>query len=146
MAHRIPVLTRRHQLRGTAEIQRNIIARRLARSDRDIPPQAHAPRSNGPIVNTAELDLLTAEATLATADDELGALPAKATAGQAARRTARHCQQVLGGFGFTAEHEFHRHVRRVLVLDELLGSTTDLTREAGVWVRTRATAARLAQL
>ncbi|MEU6558188.1 acyl-CoA dehydrogenase family protein [Nocardia nova] len=87
-----------------------------------------------------------AEATLTTADDDLGALLAKAAAGQAARTAARHCQQVLGGIGFTAEHEFHRHVRRALVLDGLLGSTTDLTREAGAWVRTRATAPRLAQL
>ncbi len=87
-----------------------------------------------------------AEATLATADDDLGALLAKAAAGHAARTTARHCQQVLGGIGFTAEHDLHRHVRRALVLDGLLGSTTDLTREAGAWVRTRATAPRLAQL
>ncbi|MEV5647220.1 acyl-CoA dehydrogenase family protein [Nocardia sp. NPDC052254] len=87
-----------------------------------------------------------AEATLATADDDLGALLAKAAAGDAARTTARHCQQVLGGIGFTAEHEFHRHVRRTLVLDGLLGSTTDLTREAGAWIRTRACAPRLAQL
>jgi len=87
-----------------------------------------------------------AEATLATADTDLGALLAKAAAGHAARLTARHCQQVLGGIGFTAEHDFHRHARRALVLDGLLGSATELTREAGAWVRTRATAPRLAQL
>src|SRR5690606_16498807 len=71
-----------------------------------------------------------AEATLAHADDEFGALLAKAAAGRAATTAARHCQQVLGGIGFTAEHELHRHVRRVLVLDGLLGSTRELVREA----------------
>ncbi|OXR45712.1 Acyl-CoA dehydrogenase, short-chain specific [Nocardia cerradoensis] len=87
-----------------------------------------------------------AEATLTTADTDLGALLAKAAAGHAARIAARHCQQVLGGIGFTAEHDFHRHARRALVLDGLLGSAAELTREAGAWVRTRAAAPRLAQL
>ncbi|MBF4998255.1 acyl-CoA dehydrogenase [Nocardia sp. BSTN01] len=87
-----------------------------------------------------------AEATLTTADTDLGALLAKAAAGHAARLAARHCQQVLGGIGFTAEHDFHRHARRALILDGLLGSAVELTREAGAWVRTRGTAPRLAQL
>jgi hypothetical protein len=56
---------------------------------------------------------------------------AKAMAGQAARTAARHCQQVLAGMGFTTEHPLHRHVRRVLVLDELLGSSRTLTRSLG---------------
>ncbi len=47
---------------------------------------------------------------------------AKALAGRAARTAARHCQQVLAGIGFTTEHQFHRYVRRVLVLDQLFGS------------------------
>ncbi|MFC4376267.1 acyl-CoA dehydrogenase family protein [Nocardia halotolerans] len=87
-----------------------------------------------------------AEATLGVADDELGALLAKASAGQAARTAARHCQQVLGGVGFTAEHDLHRHLRRTLVLDGLLGSTTELTRAAGAHIRTAGHAPRLAQL
>ncbi|MEV0248117.1 acyl-CoA dehydrogenase family protein [Nocardia sp. NPDC050712] len=87
-----------------------------------------------------------AEATLAVADGELGALLAKAAAGQAAQITARHCQQVLGGIGFTAEHDLHRHLRRTLVLDGLLGSTRELVREAGRWIRTEGAAPRLAQL
>jgi len=56
---------------------------------------------------------------------------AKAMAGQAARTAARHCQQVLGGMGFTTEHPLHRYVRRVLVLDELLGSSRALIRSLG---------------
>jgi Acyl-CoA dehydrogenase, C-terminal domain len=56
---------------------------------------------------------------------------AKAVAGRGAKTTARHCQQVLAGIGFTAEHAFHRYVRRTLVLDGLLGSTAVLTKALG---------------
>ena len=87
-----------------------------------------------------------AEATLVTATDDLGSLLAKAAAGQAALTAARHCQQVLGGIGFTAEHGLHRHVRRVLVLDGLLGSARELTREAGALIRVRRAAPRLIHL
>nr|WP_203729527.1 acyl-CoA dehydrogenase family protein [Streptomyces sp. SID12501] len=87
-----------------------------------------------------------AEATLVAADDDLGALLAKAAAGRAALTAARNCQQVLGGIGFTAEHDLHRHVRRALVLDGLLGSARELTREAGALVRERRSAPRLVQL
>ena len=90
-----------------------------------------------------------AEATLqvaGAAPDELGCLLAKAAAGQAALTAARHCQQVLGGIGFTAEHELHRHVKRSLVLDGMLGSARELTREAGAALRAKGFAPRLAQL
>ena len=56
---------------------------------------------------------------------------AKAAAGRAARAAARHCQQVLAGIGFTTEHPLHRYVKRVIVLEQLLGSTRGLTRELG---------------
>ncbi len=56
---------------------------------------------------------------------------AKSLAGRAARTATRHCQQVLAGIGFTTEHDFHRSVRRVLVLDELFGSSGSLTRGLG---------------
>jgi Acyl-CoA dehydrogenase, C-terminal domain len=90
-----------------------------------------------------------AEATLLAAaaePDELSFLLAKAAAGQAALTAARHCQQVLGGIGFTAEHELHRHIKRALVLDAMLGSSRELTREAGKALRSRGFAPRLAQL
>ncbi|WP_084161752.1 acyl-CoA dehydrogenase family protein [Nocardia sp. BMG51109] len=87
-----------------------------------------------------------AEATLHHADTALGALLAKAATGQAALTAARHCQQCLGGIGFTAEHDLQRHIRRTLVLDGLLGSTRELTREAGAHIRTAGSAPRLAQL
>ncbi|MBV9512955.1 MAG: acyl-CoA dehydrogenase [Mycobacteriaceae bacterium] len=87
-----------------------------------------------------------AEATLRSAGDDLGALLGKAAAGQAALTTAKHCQQVLGGIGFTAEHDLHRHVRRALLLDGLLGSCRELTREAGSEVLRRGSAPRLVDL
>lgn len=59
------------------------------------------------------------------------AIMAKASAGRAARTAARHGQQVLAGIGFTMEHGLHRWVRRVLVLDEILGSARTLTRAQG---------------
>ncbi|HVV37924.1 MAG TPA: acyl-CoA dehydrogenase family protein [Acidimicrobiales bacterium] len=59
------------------------------------------------------------------------AMVAKATAGRSARAVARHAQQVLAGIGFTAEHPFHTHFRRVRVLDHLLGDAPTLTRDIG---------------
>ena len=61
----------------------------------------------------------------------LTAAMAKAVAGRSARTTARHCQQVLAGIGFTTEHPFHLHLRRALVLDHLLGDARTLTRQLG---------------
>jgi hypothetical protein len=90
-----------------------------------------------------------AEATLVAAaaePDDLSFLLAKSAAGQAALTAARHCQQVLGGIGFTAEHELHRHVKRALVLDAMLGSSRELIREAGAALRAKGFAPRLVQL
>src|SRR5262249_1511860 len=70
-------------------------------------------------------------ATIQAAADPVLAGIAKALAGRAARAVARHCQQVLAGIGFTTEHAFHHHVRRVLALDSLLGDARTLTRELG---------------
>jgi hypothetical protein len=102
----------------------------------------------------AEAALRAAEPVLTRADyppyppaaSDLSALLAKAAAGQAALLAARHCQQVLGGIGFTAEHALHHHVKRVLVLDGLLGSARELTREAGRRVIADGSAARLVDL
>jgi alkylation response protein AidB-like acyl-CoA dehydrogenase len=90
-----------------------------------------------------------AEATLGltgTDSPDLTALLAKAAAGKAALTAAKHCQQVLGGIGFTEEHDLQHHVKRVLVLDGLLGSSRELTRKAGAGLRARGSAPRLAQL
>jgi hypothetical protein len=61
----------------------------------------------------------------------LSAAAAKAIAGRSARVAAKHCQQVLAGIGFTLEHPFHHHLRRVLVLDRLLGDSRSLSKAIG---------------
>jgi hypothetical protein len=76
----------------------------------------------------------TADAVLDAAwldGSPITAAMAKSVAGRSARTTARHCQQVMAGIGFTTEHPFQRLVRRVLVLDELFGSSRVLTRRLG---------------
>ena len=75
-----------------------------------------------------------ADAALTAAWDDpsqTAAAIAKAAAGRSARTVARHAQQVLAGIGFTTEHPLHLHVRRVLVLDRLLGGAGTLTRQLG---------------
>lgn len=80
--------------------------------------------------------LEAADALLTAAWDEpfpspITAAMAKAVAGRSARTVARHCQQVLAGIGFTTEHLLHRFVRRTIVLDQLLGASSVLTRRLG---------------
>ncbi|MEB3030171.1 acyl-CoA dehydrogenase family protein [[Mycobacterium] nativiensis] len=90
-----------------------------------------------------------AEATLTVPvvdSPDLTSMLAKAAAGKAALTAAKHCQQVLGGVGFTAEHDLHRHVERVLVLDGLLGNARELTRQVGGGLRARGSAPRLVSL
>ena len=66
------------------------------------------------------------------ADDQyLAGMLAKSLAGRAARIAGAHCQQVLAGVGFTAEHPFHRFLGRALVLDSVLGSATELPKAIG---------------
>ena len=81
-----------------------------------------------------------AAAVLAAAWDEpdpVFAAMAKAVAGRSARTVARHSQQVLAGIGFTTEHPFHRYFRRVVVLDQLFGASSELTRGLGESVQKR---------
>ncbi|PWI10430.1 acyl-CoA dehydrogenase [Streptomyces sp. NWU339] len=60
---------------------------------------------------------------------------AKILAGRFVRTAAANCQQVLGGMGFTWEHEFHRYLRRALVLEPLLGSAAHLRTGLGARLR-----------
>jgi hypothetical protein len=64
---------------------------------------------------------------------------AKGLAGRSARAVARHAQQVLAGIGFTTEHPLHRYVRRTIVIDQLLGASSELTRQLGEDVLERGT-------
>ncbi len=63
--------------------------------------------------------------------DGTSAIAAKALAGRAQQLASRDCFQVHGGIAFTVEHGFQQWVRRGHVLDLLLGSTDDLTRQLG---------------
>ncbi len=63
------------------------------------------------------------------ADAEPGALPLVAAAAaahtlDAAVANAKDCIQVLGGIGFTWEHDAHLYLRRALSLRQLLGGTS----------------------
>jgi hypothetical protein len=77
----------------------------------------------------------------ATWDDPspVTAAMAKAFAGRSTRAVARHCQQVLAGIGFTTEHPLHRSIRRTIVLDQLLGAGSVLTRTLGAEILSSAT-------
>jgi hypothetical protein len=71
---------------------------------------------------------------------------AKIHAGRAARTAAKHCQQVLGGMGFTWEHPFHRYLRRAWTLEPLLGAADTLRGEIGAALRESGRLPLLAQL
>ena len=62
----------------------------------------------------------------------------KALAGRNGRRACERALQVLGGIGFTTEHDHHHHHSRVLALDALLGTSAELTHGLGAWLRTDA--------
>jgi hypothetical protein len=76
----------------------------------------------------------------------LSGLVAKAAAGTAAQVAAKHCLQVLGGIGFAWDHPLHRFSKRTLVLERLLGSTTELPTLIGRHLRARGEVPRLVEL
>jgi hypothetical protein len=77
-----------------------------------------------------ELASLAADSAWEESDPRASAL-AKILAGRAARTAIKNCQQVMGGMGFTWEHQFHRYLRRASVLEPLLGSADLLREELG---------------
>ncbi len=60
----------------------------------------------------------------------LAAAVAAAVAFDAAVRNAKDCVQVLGGIGFTWEHDAHRYLRRALALQQLAGGLAKWRRRA----------------
>jgi Acyl-CoA dehydrogenase, C-terminal domain len=70
-------------------------------------------------------------------DPECTTLAAKALAATAGARASENCLQVLGAIGFTLEHDLHRYIRRVRVLDRLYGTERDLRTEIGLLLRAR---------
>ena len=81
-----------------------------------------------------EIAVLSAEAAWEDCGTQSAAL-AKSAAIRFTRTARASCQQLLGGMGFTWEHDFHRYLRRALTLEPLLGGTFDLHRELGAAVR-----------
>ncbi|HVV74388.1 MAG TPA: acyl-CoA dehydrogenase family protein [Mycobacteriales bacterium] len=79
-------------------------------------------------------------------DEVLGAMVAKSLAGRAARIAGVHCQQVLAGIGFTAEHPFHASLKRTIVLDRLIGSSAELPTLIGARLAAAGTVPRLVAL
>jgi hypothetical protein len=68
---------------------------------------------------------------------ECTTLAAKALAAHAGARASENCLQVFGAIGFTLEHDLHRFVRRVRVLDRLYGSEAELRTELGRLLKAR---------
>ena len=60
---------------------------------------------------------------------------AKALAGRNGRRVCERALQVLGGIGFTAAQDHHHFHSRVLALDAVLGTSAELARGLGAWLR-----------
>ena len=70
-------------------------------------------------------------------DPECTTLAAKALAAYAGALASENCLQVLGAIGFTLEHDLHRYVRRVRVLDRFYGTERDLRTELGRLLQAR---------
>lgn len=63
--------------------------------------------------------------------DPLASALAKSAAVRYTATAREHVQQLLGGMGFSWEHDFHRYLRRALVLESLLGGAATLRAEIG---------------
>ena len=68
-----------------------------------------------------------AAATIAENDDRraLAVAMAKAAAGDAQRLIAQEGIQIMGGIGYTWEHDMHLYVKRAKAGDALLGTSSD---------------------
>ena len=77
------------------------------------------------VIEKARATAYFAAACLAEDDDrrELAASMAKAAAGDCQRLVAQEGIQVLGGIGYTWEHDMHLYVKRAKTGEALLGST-----------------------
>lgn len=93
------------------------------------------------------LDAASAATQAAAAEPgALSALVAKSMAGRAGRIATTNCLQTFGGIGFTWEHEYHRYMKRILMLDQLFGSASELPSHIGKHVLASGTVPRLVEL
>ena len=97
------------------------------------------------IAETAALELL--DATGPDTDASVMILVVKAAAGRAALLSAQAAQQVCGAMGFTEEFGLHRFVRRIHLLDSILGGAESADGALGSWaLRSGRTSGRIAPL
>lgn len=98
----------------------------------------------------AHVATTAAESCTATAWESthlvLAAATAKVVTGKAVAVACAHTQQLLAGLGFTADHPFHRFMKRVLVLERMFGSSTELASELGCRLLEGGVAPRLVEL
>jgi hypothetical protein len=87
-----------------------------------------------------------ASASLEGEEVVLSAMAAKVVAGRAQKLVGAHCQQVLAGIGFTAEHPFHRYLLRATVMDRVFGSAVELAPQLGRALIARGGPFRMADL
>jgi hypothetical protein len=87
-----------------------------------------------------------ANAAWDSTDPGLASATAKLVTSRACEVTTKHTQQVLAGIGFTAEHPYHRLMKRAVVLDRLLGNAADLAPIVGGRLATAGSAPRLVEL
>ena len=96
-------------------------------------------------VATTAADCMTTSAW--ESDDlVLAAATAKVVTGKAVGVTAAHTQQLLAGIGFTADHPYHRFMKRAVVLERMLGSGIELAPLVGRRLIEQGSAPRLVQL
>jgi len=79
------------------------------------------------VLERARATAYFAAATIAENDDRrpLAVAMAKATAGDAQRLIAQEGIQLMGGIGYTWEHDMHLYVKRAKTGDALLGTSSD---------------------
>jgi alkylation response protein AidB-like acyl-CoA dehydrogenase len=75
-------------------------------------------------VSWAALRAGSLESLAADQEGALAAAAAGAIAAEAFCRTAKDCIQILGGVGFTWEHDAHLYLRRAMSVRQLLGGTS----------------------
>jgi len=80
------------------------------------------------------------------ADACFASMMAKLVGGRSATKVIGHCQQVLAGIGYTTQHPFHRYMRRTVVLERILGDSSELSEAVGILLATRGEAPRLVNL
>jgi Acyl-CoA dehydrogenase, C-terminal domain len=79
-------------------------------------------------------------------EEALASMTAKLIVSRARALVTAHTQQVLAGIGFTAEHSYHRAMKRAVVLDRVFGSGDQLAALVGHELVARRRTPRLVEL